>query len=141
MQNGNCRWSTQVSSCGKRLDMTCTNEKKQALIFEHKAWAQLHANQLEDYRQVGKQEFGEFAIVLITARPYQNEQNPDLHFLWRDVYSWLDRRLSKWLSDNVTGTDSDNADLEFVCRNFLTLLKKRRTSVFSSPSRRLASLP
>ena len=34
--------------------------------------------------------------ILITARPYQKEQDPHLHFLWRDVYFWLD----EWLRDS-----------------------------------------
>lgn len=129
IQNGNCRWSTQVSSGGKRLDMTCANEKKQALIFEHKTWTKLHHNQLEDYRWVGKRDYGEFAIVLITARHYQKEQNPDLHLLWRDVYSWLDKWLGCWLSkrlpEDAPGTGADKANLDFVCNNFLTLLRKQ----------------
>ena len=74
--------SGRISSGGvKRLDMICESGKqtlisgKQALIFEHKAWAHLHANQLKNYRQVGKK-YAKSAIILITARPYQKEQNP-----------------------------------------------------------------
>ena len=128
IQEGECSWSTQqsgrISGGVKRLDMICESGKqtlisgKQALIFEHKAWAHLHANQLKNYRQVGKK-YAKSAIILITARPYQKEQNPDLHFLWRDVHKWL----NDWLCDRTTGTDDTN--LEFVCRNFLTLLEKR----------------
>lgn len=116
-------WKTQdsrrISSGSVRLDMICESGK-QALIFEHKTWARLHDNQLENYRQVGK-EYDKSAIILITARPYQKqkEQNPDLHFLWRDVHKWLNDRLC----GKATGTDDTN--LEFVCRNFLTLLEKR----------------
>ena len=124
-------WSTQesrrISSGAVRLDMICESEsEKQALIFEHKTWAHLHANQLENYRQVGKEKYGDkFAIILITARRYQKEQDPDLHFLWRDVYSWLDKWLCKRLPDNAPSTDANDTNLEFVCRNFLTLLEKR----------------
>lgn len=133
IRKGVYRWSTQkslrISSGVKRLDMICKFEK-QALIFEHKAWTPLDADQLKNYRQVGKEYYNSgFAIILITARHYQKEQNPDLHFLWRDVYSWLDKWLDCWLSKrlpkNAPGTDADKANLEFVCRNFLTLLKKR----------------
>lgn len=123
IQEGECSWNTQeshqISSGGVRIDMICKSGKH-ALIFEHKTWAHLHANQLENYRQVGKEKYDDrFAIILITARLYQKEQNPHLHFLWRDVHRWL----NDWLCDRATGTDDTN--LEFVCRNFLTLLTKR----------------
>ena len=134
IKEGECSWSTQksgrISGGVKRLDMICESGKqalisgKQALIFEHKAWARLHNDQLENYRQVGKK-YAKSAIILITARPYQKEQDPDLHFLWRDVYFWLDEWLRERLPDNASNTDANDANLKFVCRNFLTLLEKR----------------
>ena len=127
-----CSWSTQesyrISSGVKRPDMICECESgKQALVFEHKVWAKLHTDQLKNYREIGKEEYGndKFAIVLITARRYQKEQNPDLHFLWSDVYDWLNEWLRKRLPDSASNTDADDANLEFVCRNFLTLLEQR----------------
>ena len=121
IQNGEYSWKTQesrqISDGVKRLDMVCESGK-QALIFEHKVWASLHANQLENYREVGKSKYEKFAIILITARSHQKKQNPDLHFLWRDVHKWL-----RYFLDQETG--DDDASLEFVCRNFLTLLEKR----------------
>ena len=125
-------WSTQesyrISSGVKRPDMICECESesgKQALIFEHKVRTKLHADQLKNYREIGKEKYGndKSAIVLITAQNYQKEQNPDLHFLWRHVYDWLDTWLNEWLRDRASGPDDTN--LEFVCRNFLTLLKQR----------------
>ena len=121
IQNGEYSWKTQkshqISGGIKRLDMVCESGK-QALIFEHKVWASLHANQLENYREVGKSKYDKFAIILITARSHQKKQDPDLHFLWRDVHKWL-----RYFLDQKTG--NDDASLEFVYRNFLTLLEKR----------------
>ena len=120
----NTQESFQISSGSKRPDMTCIFGK-QALIFEHKIWTQLHSNQLENYRRVGESYYGDekFAIILITARHDQQKQNPDLHLLWRDVYNWLHGWLKDSLSHNAS--DSEKANLEFVCQNFLTLLKNR----------------
>ncbi len=124
-------WSTQesrrISSGTKRPDMILKSEdKKQALIFEHKAWTPLGENQLANYSEIGRQYYNDgFAIILITARNYQNKQKPDLHFLWRDVYSWLEGWLNDWLSDNAPDADADISNLKFVCHNFLTLLRKR----------------
>lgn len=128
IREGEREWSTQeslrISSGVKRLDMIC-NSETQKLIFEHKTWTRLHDNQLEDYREAGKKHYGEgnFAIILITARRHQEDQNPDLHFLWGDVYCWL----KKWLRDNddAPDTDAGSANFKFVCCNFLTLLEKR----------------
>ena len=122
-------WNTQksfrISSGRKRPDMICATET-QALIFEHKIWTKLHDKQLENYRKIGKKHFEEGnAIILITARNDQYQQNPNLHFLWRDVYSWLNEWLGARLSEKASGSDADNSNFEFVCRNFLNLLKKR----------------
>ena len=121
IQKGEYSWNTQesrqISDGVKRLDMVCESGK-QALIFEHKVWAPLHANQLENYREVGKSEYEKFALILITARSHQKKQDPDLHFLWRDVHKWLKNFL-----DQRTG--DDDVSLEFVCHNFLTLLEQR----------------
>lgn len=131
IREGKCSWSTQesrrISSGVKRPDMICESESgKWALIFEHKTESPLGGNQLENYQQVGKKEYGDdkFAIILITAWLYQKGQ-PDLHFLWRNVHSWLEEWLCKQFPDSAPNTDADEANLEFVCHNFLTLLEKR----------------
>ena len=91
-------------------------DKNYALIFEHKVNAPLRAGQLDDYRRIGERRFDQFAVVLITARRSQLDQDPDCHLLWRQVHGWV----AKWLHDGSPDTAA-----AFVARNFLHLLQVR----------------
>lgn len=111
-----CTWHTQYVLGGtrKRPDMVCITEDGKALIFEHKVEANLGHGQLEDYRRIAGQRFGEFAVVLVTMHASQCGQSPDCHVLWRDVYEWL----SRWLLDVDEGKAA-------MALHFMYLLKER----------------
>ena len=115
-----CYWKTQESfnldGSTKIPDMICkSSDGRAALIFEHKVGATLHDGQLDNYRRIGQAEFKEHAIVLITARAEQCDQDPDLHLLWRTVHGWL----CQWLESGTNTIDT------FVARSFLQLLEDR----------------
>lgn len=115
-----CRWTTQKSyeldGTRKRPDMVCESaDGSTALIFEHKVNAGLHGGQIEDYRRIGKRQFENSGVILITARKNQGQQNPDCHLLWRQVHEWL----SEWIDPRVDDTGT------FVARSFLALLEER----------------
>ena len=123
------RWTTHenfiLDGAVKQPDMVCrsadTNDANTGLIFEHKVDADLHPGQLNDYRLVGEQEFGEsrFRLILITARESQLGQNPDCHLLWRQIHEWL----SAWLAED----HEEHVDevTQFVSRSFLRLLEEK----------------
>lgn len=99
-----------------RPDMTCIDtDGKHGIIFEHKAWSDLHDGQLENYREHGEGPFREAPIVLITAHPGQHGEGSDLRLCWYQIHGWLEEYLK---------TDQDPV-VSFVARNFCTLLKKR----------------
>ena len=115
-------WKTQggydLDGSAKRPDMVCESADGRALIFEHKVDAPLHEGQLDGYRGIGRQQFGEgqYGVVLITKRTDQCTQNPDRHLIWRDVHAWL----SEWRRHR----DID-VIAAFVADNLLCLLRDR----------------
>lgn len=87
----NLVWSTQVNYGGVYPDMIC-QAGRLGLVFEHKAWAHLHENQLSNYRAEAEKEFGakeNFRVVLITGGSHQHDQNPDLALCWHHIYRWI----------------------------------------------------
>ena len=121
IEEAGCSWETQktyaLDGTAKRPDMVCKSaDGRSALIFEHKVDANLHDGQLDNYRRIGRDEFEEHGLVLITARKGRPIQDPDRHLLWREVNVWL----SEWLGD---GRVDDVA--AFIARNFLRLLDER----------------
>ena len=116
-----CTWTTQrvfdLDGAAKRPDMVCVSaDGEKALIFEHKVDAALAEGQLEAYRRVGKQQFEQSGLILITARKSQHDQNPDCHLLWRQMHGWLSRWLAEDHIDDTT---------RFVSHSFLRLLEEK----------------
>ena len=115
-----CTWITQKSyrldGTPKRPDMVCESaDGKTALIFEHKVDANLHYDQLKNYRRIGEDNFEKFRLILITKNKSQGNQEPDYcHLLWRQVHGWLETAID----------DTEDADA-LIARNFLALLEKR----------------
>ena len=119
-----CSWTTQkafvLDGAAKQPDMVCVSaDKKKAFIFEHKVGAALAEKQLDGYRLVGKQQFEQFGLILITARNSQLGQNPDCHLLWRQIHEWL----STWLAEDHE--DRIDEVTRFVSRSFLGLLEEK----------------
>lgn len=104
-------WETQVNFGGKFPDMVYkyANGTK-ILVFEHKAWAHLHENQLSNYRNFTLNQYNSSHIILITANSSQHTQNPDLALCWSDIYIWID----EWAKDNTS---------DFILGSFQNLLK------------------
>ncbi len=111
-----CEWRTQVNFDGMYPDMVCLfKDENKAIIFEHKVGTDLHENQLNNYRDYAKREFGDDShIVLITATRQQHQQCSDLALCWSDIY--------KLISDWEQGT---NSDVPFLFKDFQKLLKGR----------------
>lgn len=106
-------WSTQENFGGKRPDMLCKVNNDFALVFENKAWAELHDNQIENYRDYAKKNYKEnYKIILITATTKQHNQNPDLALCWSDVY----KIIQNWIAQENNGND-------FIFNDFLELIK------------------
>ena len=116
-----CTWTTQrvfdLDGAAKRPDMVCVSaDGEKALIFEHKVDTALAEWQLEAYRGVGKQQFEQSRLILITARKSQLDQDPDCHLLWRQIHGWL----STWLAE-----DHIDDIARFVSHSFLRLLEEK----------------
>ena len=118
----NLVWETQTPFPREREqpvrpDMTLTDAgRKHGIIFEHKAWSELHDKQLENYRKYGDGPFKDAPIVLITAYPGQHRQCPDLPLCWYQVHRWLKKQLEETEHDPVAN---------FVVGNFCTLLDRK----------------
>lgn len=89
-------WETQAYFAGVYPDMICKYADDKVLVFEHKAWAYLHENQLDRYREYAKFNFSEYKIILITAHSAQHQQNFDIALCWSDVYLHID----EWLKNH-----------------------------------------
>lgn len=119
LDRDNLKWETQTQfprGDGYRVrpDMTCTDTNgKRGIVFEHKAWSELHDRQLKNYREYHP--FEEAPIVLITAHPGQHRPGANLSLCWYQVYRWLKKHLE---------TEQDPV-VEFVVRNFCTLLDRK----------------
>jgi hypothetical protein len=109
----NHEWSTQANFEGFFPDMLCEFNNNFALVFENKAWAELHHNQIENYRAYAKKNYKEnYKIILITATTKQHNQNPDLALCWSDVY----KIIQNWIAQENNGND-------FIFNDFLELIK------------------
>jgi hypothetical protein len=84
-------WETQVNLNGKQPDLVC-EAGEVIFIFEHKAWAHLHQNQLDNYRAnaARKYDSAKIHIILIAGGTHLFDQKPDLAICWRDVYLWIE---------------------------------------------------
>ena len=60
-------WSTQENFDGKYPDMVASWSQTR-IIFEHKVWADLHENQLSNYRSYADKQSWDYRLILITAR-------------------------------------------------------------------------
>lgn len=108
----NHEWSTQANFGGLSPDMLCKFGDNAALVFENKAWARLHHNQISNYRVYANENYNESYIILITATVRQHDQNPDLALCWSDVY----KIIQEWLKKENNGND-------FIFNDFLELIK------------------
>jgi hypothetical protein len=83
-------WSTQVNLGGKFPDLVA-RAGDIAYVFEHKVAANLHQDQLHNYRWNAAREYGEkhYKLILITKSVSQHEQNPDLALCWKNVHHWI----------------------------------------------------
>ncbi|MDE0226145.1 MAG: hypothetical protein OXP28_13585 [Gammaproteobacteria bacterium] len=121
LDRDNLRWETQTQfprghGHPVRPDMTCTDTNlRHGIVFEHKAWSELHDRQLENYRDYRHGPFEKAPIVLITAHPGQHRQCPNLSLCWYQVYRWLKKQLEA----------EQDPVVEFVIRNFCTLLDRK----------------
>ena len=109
-------WDTQTSFWREgqhpvRPDMTCADGKR-GIVFEHKTWTRLHAEQLANYRNHAPSLFRDAPIVLITAHRGQHDQHPDLALCWSEVHACLD----DWVAPGDAG---------YAVREFQTLLARR----------------
>lgn len=104
-------WETQVNFNGVFPDMICKCGTT-TFIFEHKAWGNLHENQLDNYRNYAKLKFEHHHLILITANSSQHCQNPDLALCWHDVYSYIEQ----WCTINEGKT-------LFIFHDFINLLQ------------------
>jgi len=107
-------WDTQVNFNGVFPDLVCKMVGNVAYVFEHKARAHLHPNQLENYRKVAQDKFTQYKIILVSGDVSQHAQNPDLSLCWRDVYRWIEEWMASKKEDN-------NLDL-FIFDSFINLL-------------------
>ncbi len=104
---------TQVNFDGVFPDMMLSTEKLH-LIFEHKVWAKLHENQIENYKKFAVDNFDKYAIVLITANKAQHtSKETDINICWSDIYNIIIR----WKKENL---HIENVIID----SFLNLLKE-----------------
>lgn len=105
------KWDTQVNFGGKFPDMTYMYENgHKILIFEHKAWAYLHENQLSNYKDFVIGKYTQSHIILITANSRQHTQDHDAAFCWSEIYEWIE----EWGEKNES---------DFILVSFQNLLK------------------
>ena len=105
-------WSTQDNFDGKYPDMVASWSQTR-IIFEHKVWADLHENQLSNYRSYADKQSWDYRLILITARKSQHEQNPDLAICWDLVY----KQITQYLNQDDTELES------WLLEEFLALLR------------------
>ncbi|MCF8231820.1 MAG: PD-(D/E)XK nuclease family protein [Bacteroidales bacterium] len=103
-------WSTQKSFNQYYPDMVYEYNRN-ALIFEHKVWSNLHESQLENYRNYASKNYDNYDIILITATKIQHDQKPDLALCWEELYYMID----KWIKN------SNSKDV-FLFESFQNLL-------------------
>ncbi len=108
IESTNCEWITQYNFNGIYPDMVCFSNNN-AIVFEHKAWGELHDNQIENYRTYAIRSFEKYKMVLITASKFQHKQSPDLALCWNNVYEYI----SEWEANN---------DASFIFKDFRRLL-------------------
>ncbi len=110
---GDIRCSTQVNFSGVYPDMLIEFDNK-VIISEHKVWAELHDNQIENYRRHAEENFDDFKIILITATPAQHSSKAtDVDLCWSDIYEVI----KSW---NATSEDSSS---DTIVPSFLRLLR------------------
>ena len=78
-------WSTQANYDGVFPDMEA-KWPGMTLVFEHKVWAELHGNQLNNYRDFHTNTGNDYRLILITGHHSQHGQNPDLALCWHEIY-------------------------------------------------------
>ena len=111
INNQNMNWSTQANFGGVYPDMLLEMEGI-ALVFENKAWSDLHAGQLDSYRNYAKENYKKSYLVLITASSNQHSQNPDYAFCWSDICLWI----KEWIS-------LQEKESEFIFNDFSRLIE------------------
>lgn len=105
--------STQENFGGKFPDMVM-RWGDVVVVFEHKVWAELHENQLDNYRNYIKDNSVDYRLVLITASTRQHAQKPDAAFCWEEIYENLHA-----LNEGI----HNNEKLSWCIDDFLALLK------------------
>ncbi|GLS84686.1 PD-(D/E)XK nuclease family protein [Paraferrimonas haliotis] len=88
--------STQVNFDGKFPDMVWQSDSF-TIVFENKVWAELHHNQLKNYRDYAQKHYKSHCVVVITASRMQHTQKPDYGLCWYQVKNIIDS-----LSDDKT---------------------------------------
>ena len=106
------KWETQVNFGGYFPDLICEASGK-ALIFEHKLFSHLHANQLQNYKDYASNKYDDYKLILLTANTTQHKQNPDLPLCWEDIH----KLIEDWIKGNENSTNL------LIFYNFLRLLE------------------
>ncbi len=107
--------NTQVNFDGVYPDMVIEFNNI-TIIFEHKVWASLHENQIENYEKYAKKNFGKekYKLVLITANQTQHTSRDSvINLCWSDIHEII----NNWLSN------ADESENPIFFRSFLRLLK------------------
>lgn len=105
-------WSTQANYGGVFPDMEA-KWPGMTLVFEHKVWAELHGNQLNNYRDFHTNTGNDYRLILITGHHSQHGQNPDLALCWHEVYVLIKHYLDS----------SQTTEITWLIQDFLELLK------------------
>ncbi|MFB2729321.1 PD-(D/E)XK nuclease family protein [Shewanella mangrovisoli] len=120
--------STQANFNGKFPDMLWDNQDNDfCIIFEHKVWAELHENQLENYRAYARDYLKKpFIVVLITAHSGQHRQLPDLALCWYQIAGVIEKVIAgddkqKWLREEFVALLKSNGLIEMSPVNPLAL--------------------
>lgn len=108
-KNSPADWKTQLFLGGVYPDLVATYAGT-ALLFEHKVGAELHENQIANYRRVAEQEFGSgrYRVILVTATCQQHGQEPDLAICWKDIHEYVE----EWKSHRDFNGDHLFADFQ-----------------------------
>lgn len=112
LPSGDISWSTQENYGGVFPDMEA-KWPGMRLVFEHKIWAGLHANQLNNYREFHRNAGNDYRLILITGHHSQHAQDPDLALCWHEIYVLLKNYLEV----------SKQCEKTWVIKDFLQLLK------------------
>ena len=102
-------WTTRLNLGGVFPDLVGIAGST-AYLFEHKAWAHLHPNQLANYRREAEKEYGQgnFHLVLVTGGRHQFDQNPDLALCWHEIHGWI----SDWQEHSEYESEALFADFQ-----------------------------